>query len=105
MERVQSAAQASAELAARMANVDNWSKLEQARQQAFYADATVQVARPQNAVGTREQLTRLLGPAARNGYQISLELPICDWRGRSAPTSALTQAGSSRRLYPGIRLQ
>jgi outer membrane protein TolC len=62
MEQVQNAAQASAELAARMAKVGNWSKLEQARQQAFYADATVQVARArQNAVATREQLTRLLG--------------------------------------------
>jgi outer membrane protein TolC len=62
MEQVQSAAQASAELATRMAKVGNWSKLDRAREQAFYAEATAQVARSrQNAVGTREQLTRLLG--------------------------------------------
>jgi outer membrane protein TolC len=62
MEQVQSAAQASAELATRMAKVGNWSKLDQVREQAFYAEATAQVARSrQNAVATREQLTRLLG--------------------------------------------
>jgi outer membrane protein TolC len=62
MEQVQSAAQASAELATRMAQAGNWSKLDQAREQALYAEATAQVARSrQNAVASREQLTRLLG--------------------------------------------
>ena len=62
MEQVQEAADASAELAKRMARVGNWSKLEQAREQAFYADATTQVARSRhNAVAAREQLLQLLG--------------------------------------------
>ena len=62
MEQVQEAAEASAELAKRMARVGNWSKLEQAREQAFYADATTQVARSKhNAVAAREQLLQLLG--------------------------------------------
>ena len=62
MEQVQDAAEASAELARRMARVGNWSKLEQAREQAFYADATTQVARSRhNAVAAREQLLQLLG--------------------------------------------
>ena len=62
MEQVQVAAEASAELAKRMARVGNWSKLEQAREQAFYADATTQVARSKhNAVAAREQLMQLLG--------------------------------------------
>jgi outer membrane protein TolC len=86
MERVQSAAQASAELAARMANVDNWSKLEQARQQAFYADATVQVARPQNAVGTRDQLTRLLGPRGQDSrLRLKIDCRICLGRRQKSP--------------------
>ena len=62
MEQVQGAAEASAELAQRMARVGNWSKLEQSREQAFYADATTQVARSKhNAVAAREQLLQLLG--------------------------------------------
>jgi len=45
-----------------MAQVGNWSKLAQMREQAFYADATAQFARAQqSAVAEREQLTRLLG--------------------------------------------
>jgi outer membrane protein TolC len=62
MEQVRSAAEASAELASRMAKVGNWSKLDLAREQAFYAEAVAQQARArQNAEATREQLTRLLG--------------------------------------------
>ncbi len=62
MEQVQGAAEATAELAKRMARVGNWSKLEQAREQAFYADATTQVARSKhNALAAREQLLQLLG--------------------------------------------
>ncbi|TCS33096.1 outer membrane protein TolC [Paucimonas lemoignei] len=62
MEQVASAAEASAELAKRMAQVGNFSKLDQAREQAFYADATAQVARARhNAAAARERLARLMG--------------------------------------------
>ena len=62
MEQVRTAAEASAELATSMAKAGNWSKLDQAREQAFYAETIAQVARArQNEVATREQLTRLLG--------------------------------------------
>src|SRR5690606_16256438 len=61
MEQVGEAAEAGAELARRMAAAGNWSKLDQAREQAFYADATAQVARARhNARSAREQLARLL---------------------------------------------
>lgn len=61
-EQVRTAAEASAELAKRMAEVGNFSKLDQAREQAFYADATTQIARAKhNAVAAREQLSRLMG--------------------------------------------
>ena len=61
-EQVKEAAEASAELARRMAAVGNWSKLNQAREQAFYAEATAQLARArQNQLVAREQLTRLMG--------------------------------------------
>lgn len=62
MRQVGAAAEASAELARRMAQVGNFSKLDQAREQAFYADATAQIARASNnATAAREQLARLMG--------------------------------------------
>lgn len=62
MEQVASAAEAGAELAQRMAKAGNWSRLDQAREQAFYADAMAQVARARHqAIAARESLTRLLG--------------------------------------------
>jgi outer membrane protein TolC len=61
-QQVATAAEAGAELAQRLANVGNWSKLDQAREQVFHADAATQLARARhNATAAREQLTRLLG--------------------------------------------
>ncbi|MDY7579075.1 TolC family protein [Herbaspirillum sp. RTI4] len=60
--QVRRAAEASAELARRMAQVGNFNKLQQAREQGFYADAALGSARAEQAsVASREQLTRLLG--------------------------------------------
>jgi outer membrane protein, multidrug efflux system len=56
------AAEASGELARRMARVGNWSRLEQARQQVFLADAATQLSRSQqSAFSEREKLIRLMG--------------------------------------------
>ena len=61
-EQVKQAAEASAELARRMAAAGNFSKLDHAREQVFYAEATAQLARArQTAVAEREKLTRLMG--------------------------------------------
>lgn len=60
--QVQEAAAASAELARRMAAAGNFSRLDQAREQVFYAEATAQLARArQSALSDRERLTRLMG--------------------------------------------
>ena len=60
--KVQTAAEAGAELARRQTQVGNWNKLQQAREQSFYADAALGLARAEQARGAaREQLTRLLG--------------------------------------------
>ncbi len=60
--QVQEAAEASAELARRILAAGNFSKLDQAREQAFHAEATVQAARArQTALAERERLTRLMG--------------------------------------------
>lgn len=73
LKQVQSAAQAGAELAQEMIRVGNWSKLQQAREQAFYADATAQLARAQHAaVIAREALMRKLGIWDRSA---ALKLP------------------------------
>jgi outer membrane protein TolC len=72
-EQVQSAAEAAAELAKRMALAGNFSALDQAREQAFYTDATTQFLRSrQAALAAREKLTRLLG---LSGNDIAYRLP------------------------------
>ncbi|MBC7549141.1 MAG: TolC family protein, partial [Polaromonas sp.] len=61
-EQINTAAEASAELARRMQQVGNFNKLQRARQQVFYADSTVRLAAAQHtAIATREELTRQLG--------------------------------------------
>ena len=61
-EQVRLAAEASSELARRMVDAGNWSRLAQAREQVFFADATAQLARAQqSALSERERLARLLG--------------------------------------------
>jgi outer membrane protein TolC len=72
-EQVKESAEAAADLAQRLAKVGNWTKLDYAREQAFYADATAQLARARhNAAASREQLTRLLGLW---GKQAEFQLP------------------------------
>ena len=62
LRKVRDVAEASAELARRMASVGNWSRLQQAREQGFYADAALNLARAEQArLRSREALTRLLG--------------------------------------------
>ena len=62
MLQVQTAAEAGAELARRQAQVGNWNKLQQAREQSFYADAALNVARSDQArSAARERMTRLMG--------------------------------------------
>ncbi len=62
MQQVKTAAEASAELARRMVKAGNWSKLDQAREQSFYADAALGLARAEQVkISTHEELTRLMG--------------------------------------------
>jgi outer membrane protein TolC len=62
LEQVRDAAEASAELARRMAKVGNFSKLDRLREEAFSADSRVQLARARtSALGARERLLRLMG--------------------------------------------
>ena len=71
--QVMQAAEASAELARRMAAAGNFNRLQQAREQSFYADAALNLARAeQAALAGRERLTRLLGLW---GEQTAFRLP------------------------------
>lgn len=76
-EQVREAAQASADLAQRMAKVGNLSALDQAREQAFSAEATAQLARARhNATAAREQLARLMGVwGAHTAFKLPDRLP------------------------------
>ncbi len=70
------AAEAGSELARRMAQVGNWSKLKQAREQSFYADAALAVARAEQAkLQTRERLVRLMGLPNAEKVQLPERLP------------------------------
>ena len=77
-EQVKRAADASAELARRMQQVGNFSRLQRAREHAFAADAVAQLARAQQtALGAREGLIRALGlnDAQARAMQLPERLP------------------------------
>ena len=64
-EQVKESAEASAELARRMVKAGNFNKLEQAREQSFYAEAALDYANAKMVrVSTYEALSRLLGASA-----------------------------------------
>ena len=91
MRQVKQAAEASAELARRMTAVGNFNKLQQAREQGFYADAALNLARAQQAqTATRERLTRLMGLW---GAQAQFSLPN---RLPDLPKAALDQPDIER---------
>ena len=76
MTQVKESAEAGAELARRMARAGNFSKLSQMREHAFYADATTQLARAQQAaVVACEQLTRLMGLPDVQAFRLPERLP------------------------------
>lgn len=61
-QQVFESAQTSAELARRMQQVGNFTRLQRARQQSFYADAALNLAATRHkATATREALVRMLG--------------------------------------------
>ena len=76
-EQVRTSAEASAELAKRMATVGNLSKLDQMREQAFLSESLAQLARARHkATAAREQLARLMGVwGAQTGFTLPDRLP------------------------------
>ena len=73
LEQVKETAEATAELARRMAGVGNIPKITLTREQVFYAEATAQLARArQAALAERERLSRLMGLF---GDELAFKLP------------------------------
>ena len=86
-QQVMRAAEASAELARRMAAAGNFNKLQHAREQSFYADAALGHARAQRAQSAaRERLTRLLGLwGAQTAFRLPERLPELPAAPREVP--------------------
>lgn len=98
-QQVMDAAEAGAELAKRMYQAGNFSKLQRARQQAFYAEATAQLARAkQTAVSTREALIRTLGLTGAQAAQLKLPDRLPDLPKAARPESVLAQKALDQRL-------
>lgn len=98
MQQVKLAADAGAQLAQRMAQAGNWSKLEQAREQGFFADAALNLARAEQArSASREKLTRLLGLwGAQARFTLPERLPDLPEAPQDRPD--IEQAAMSQRL-------
>ncbi|MDT8840137.1 TolC family protein [Paraburkholderia fungorum] len=75
--QVKDSAEAGAEISLRMQQAGNFSKLDYAREQAFYADAVAQLAKTrQQSVSAREKLTRTMGLwGAGTQYKLPDRLP------------------------------
>jgi outer membrane protein TolC len=98
-QQARKAAEAGAELGRRMAAVGNFSRLEAAREQSFYADATADVARAQlEAQRTREVLIRLLGLSGDLAATLTLPDRLPDLPAAPDDESVLARRAFDERL-------
>jgi len=98
-EQVKRAADASSELARRMQQVGNFSKLQRAREQAFAADAVAQLARArQTALGAREGLIRALGLNDAQGRELQLPERLPDLPPSPVDEATALQSAIDQRL-------
>ena len=97
--QVNDSAEASAELARRMLAVGNFSKLQRARQQAFYADAVVLWANAsQVTTSHREALVRLLGLTDAQAARLQLPTRLAELPDAPRAPNEVAAAASSGRL-------
>lgn len=98
-EQVNRSAQASAELARRMQEVGNYTKLQRARQHVFYADATAQLAvAGQTARAAREDLVRQLGLSDEQALQLKLPERLPDLPATPREVATLNATALQQRL-------
>ncbi len=97
--QVNTSAAASAELARRMQQVGNFNKLQRARQQVFYADATTRLASSQHAAtATREELVRQLGLTDAQSMQLQLPERLPDLPKAPLEAGTVTANATQQRL-------
>ena len=97
--QVQDAAAAGAELARRMQAVGNFSRLQRAREQAFLADASTQLARAMaQATAERESLVRRLGLDADDAERLQLPERLPELPGMARPGEEVAQRAMDERL-------
>ncbi len=97
--QVQASAQAAAELARRMQEAGNFNKLQRARQHAFYADATSQLASAQHAAtAAREALVRQLGLADAQAAQLRLPERLPDLPAQPRAAADTSREAQQQRL-------
>lgn len=98
-QQVNRSAQASAELARRMQQVGNFSKLQRARQQSFYADSTAQLASSQHAAtAAREDLVRQLGLSDAQAGQLQLPERLPDLPREARQAAVVNALAAQQRL-------
>jgi outer membrane protein TolC len=105
MAQAQKSAEASAELARRMAAVGNMPRLAQAHAQIFYAEATAQLARARhNATAARERLARLVSlPGEELAHRLPDRLPGLPHAVDGARATALQERSDVREAYQAYR--
>ncbi len=98
-EQINRTAQASAELAKRMQQVGNFTKLQRARQQSFYADSAARLASSQHAAtAAREELVRLLGLTDEQSAQLKLPERLPDLPKEARPAGVVNSTATQQRL-------
>ena len=97
--QVNRSAQASAELARRMQQVGNFTKLQRARQQSFYADSAAQLASSQHAsTAAREDLIRQLGLTDAQAVQLKLPERLPDLPKEPRQVAVVNATATQQRL-------
>lgn len=98
-EQINRTAQATAELAKRMQQVGNFTKLQRARQQSFYADSAARLASSQHAAtAAREELIRLLGLTDEQSAQLKLPERLPDLPKEARPVGVVNATATEQRL-------
>ena len=98
-EQINATAQAGAELAKRMQQVGNFTKLQRARQQSFYADSAARLASSQHAsTAAREELVRILGLTDDQSAQLQLPERLPELPKASRPADTVNATALQQRL-------
>ena len=98
-EQINTTARASAELAKRMQQVGNFTKLQRARQQLFYAEAVARLASSRHAVtATREDLIRQLGLTDAQASELKLPDRLPDLPNAPKQADTLNAVAPEQRL-------